>query len=186
MSDGQEWAELWTNNGQEVYSGKYAWTGGESGQNYTCIYANEGSLPDGNYRLQLFAGTDLPQLAESSVTVGGGSSGVVPPPSGSGVDLFGTVTDADTGKPVAGALVFVLVPGVTYDAWAAANYPDSNVYTYTLTDSNGNYDMPLTISRGESHTIVASAQGYYDRYGDGLVWTDQDPDQYQLDIQLTP
>ena len=185
MTDGQEWAELWTNNGQEVYSGKYAWTAGESGQTYTCIYANEGSLPDGNYRLQLYAGPDLSQLAESSVTVGDGSGGTVVPPAGNGVTLFGTVTDGDTGKPVADAMAFVLMPGVSYDTWSAANYPDSDVYTYTLTDSNGNYNMPLTIARGESYTIVASAQGYYDRYGDNLVWTDQDPDQYQMDIQLT-
>jgi hypothetical protein len=186
MTDGQEWAELWTVDGQEIYSGKYAWTEGESGQTFTCIYANEGSLPDGNYKLQLFAGTNSPLLAESNVTVGGGGSGVVvPPPSSSGVTLYGTVTDADTGGPIANATVFVLVPGVTYDAWSGRNYPDADVYMYALTDSNGYYEMPYTVERSQSYTVVAGAQGYYDRYGDNLVWTDQDANPYQMDIQMT-
>jgi hypothetical protein len=185
MTDGQEWSELWTNNGTEVYSGKYAWTEGESGQTYTCIYANEGSLPDGNYRLQLFAGTDLPQLAESSIVIGSGSGGNVPPPASSGVTIFGTISDGDTGNPVLDAAVFLLNPGITYDQWSAANYPESNIYTYSVTDSKGQYVMPITISRDVTYTIVASAKGYYDRYGDNLVWTDQDPDRYQMDIQLT-
>ncbi|MBI5840515.1 MAG: trypsin-like peptidase domain-containing protein [Chloroflexi bacterium] len=185
MTDGQEWAELWTADGQEVYSGSYAWTEGESGQSYTCIYATDGSLADGNYRLQLYAGADLPQLAESSVVVGGGSSGTNPPPASNGVAIYGTVTDADTGRTISDAQVFILQPGITYDQWSSANYPESNVYAYALTDANGGYEIPLSIARNEEYTIVASAQGYYDRYGDLLVWTDEDPDRYQLDIQMT-
>ena len=112
MTDGQEWAELWTADGQEVYSGSYAWTEGESGRSYTCIYATDGSLADGNYRLQLYAGADLPQLAESSVVVGGGSSGTNPPPASNGVAIYGIVTDADTGRTISDAQVFILQPGI--------------------------------------------------------------------------
>jgi len=55
---------------------------------------------------------------------------------------------------------------------------------YTKTDSNGNYRMPSTLPRNTSYTIVISAKGYYDKYGDNLVWTDTDASEYRLDAQL--
>jgi hypothetical protein len=185
MTDGQEWAELWTKDGQEMYSGKYAWTQGESGQSYTCIYANEGALPDGSYKLQLFAGSDLPQLVESSITMGGGSGGTVPPPSSSGVTLFGTITDADTGYGISGVYVFILNSGITYDDWAGRNYTENDIFTWTKTDANGNYRMAVAINRNTPYTFVASIQGYYDQAGDNLVWSDTDPGEYEFNVSMS-
>jgi serine protease Do len=185
MTDGQEWAEAWTVDGTELYSGKYAWNQGDSGESYTCIYSSEGALPDGNYHLQLFAGPDLPLLAESNVVVGDGTGGTTKPSTARGVTLSGKITDADTGKPIPDALVFVLKPGVLYDQWSQANYPEKDVYTYTSSDARGDYVMPIRVERNVSYTVVAGAKGYYDAAGDGLMWTDTDPANYQLDITLS-
>ena len=94
------------------------------------------------------------------------------------------MTDSSTGNPVANAYVFVLVSGVNYDSWAAANYPDSQILMMTKTDANGNYRMPSTFPRNLPFTIVISAKGYYDKYGDALTWTDTDASDYRIDAQL--
>jgi len=188
FTNGEAWREVWTHNGEQAYEGTAAWDQGESGSYGTYLGNPDPNapdvMPDGNYHVDIFIDNGGGPLTSGDVTIGGGG-GVAPPPANSGVTLFGTVTDADTGQPVANAMVFVLNPGVSYDQWSNANYPDSDVYTSTSTDSNGNYQMPYTVARDQSYTIIASASGYYDRYGDNLTWTNQDPDQYQLDIQLT-
>jgi hypothetical protein len=133
--------------------------------------------------VQFFVGSAQRVLTQGSVAVGSGSSTPTQPAS-AGITLFGTVTDASTGGMISGAYVFVLVSGVNYDSWAAANYPDNQILLVTKTDSNGNYRMPSTFQRNLPFTIVISAKGYYDKYGDNLVWNDSDAAEYRLDAQL--
>ncbi len=111
----------------------------------------------------------------------GGSS----QPSSSGeVQLSGSITDESTGKAIPGAYFFVLNPGVSFDHWSNAGYPQEDVFSYTKSNSRGQYVLPVKISRNVGYTIVVSAEGYLDSYGDDLVWTDQDPSDYVMDLTL--
>jgi hypothetical protein len=153
-----------------------------------CLYNSQTSVPDGSYTVEFFVG-DLSNpriLTAGSVIVGNGASAPteVPADTSGGVTLFGTVIDAATGQPIVDAYVFVLAPGITYDFWASFNYPNDNIFMQTRTDANGNYRMPSAINRWIPYTIVITATGYYDKYGDSLVWYDTDPSEYRLDAEM--
>lgn len=184
MTDGQVWGSNWTANGEAIYQSNDPWDSGTNGTYSFCLYNSTKPIPDGNYVVQFFVGEDGRVLTQGNVVVGSGSSPVPTQPSANNISLFGTVTDSSTGKPVANAYVFVLVSGVNYDSWAAANYPDTQILMVTQTDANGNYRMPSTIPRNLPFTVVISAKGYYDKYGDNLIWTDTDASDYRIDAQL--
>jgi hypothetical protein len=185
MADGQAWGSTWTVNGEQIYQSNDAWDSGNNGTYSFCLFNSKNPISDGNYAVQFFVGADRRVLTQGSAVVGTGSPPPpTQPPSTSGITLYGTVTDSSTGGAVADAYVFVLISGVNYDSWAANNYPDSQILMTAKTDANGNYRMPLTFPRNMSFTIVISARGYYDKYGDNLVWTDSDPADYRIDAQL--
>jgi hypothetical protein len=184
MTDGQAWGSAWTVDGESLYNSNDPWDSGVSGKYSFCLFNSQNPISDGNYVARFFVGAEQRVLTQGSVVVGTGAASVPTQPSASGITLIGTVTDASTGKPIGSAYVYVLVSGVNYDSWAAANYPDSQILLTAKTDANGNYRMPSTFPRKLSFTIVISASGYYDKYGDNLVWTDTDAAEYRIDSQL--
>ncbi len=184
MTDGQVWGSTWSSGGQIIYQSNDPWASGASGTYEFCLFNSRNPILDGDYAVQFHVGTEKRVLTQASVVVGSGASPTPIPPAASGITLFGTVTDASTGKPVANAYVFVLVSGVNYNSWAAANYPDSQILMFTKTDANGNYRMPYAFPRNAPYTVVVSARGYYDKFGDNLVWKDSDPSEYRIDAQL--
>ena len=184
MTDGQAWGSAWTVDGEGIYQSNDPWDSGASGSYKFCLYNSQSPVPDGNYTVRFFVGADQRVLTQGNVVVGSGVSTVPTQPSANGITLIGTVTDSSTAKPVANAYVFILVSGVNYDSWAAANYPDAQILMMTKTDSNGNYRMPSTFPRNQPFTVVISAKGYYDKYGDNLVWSDTDASEYRIDAQL--
>lgn len=184
MTNGQTWGSTWSSGGQVIYQSNDPWDSGASGTYEFCLYNSKNPIPNGTYAVQFHVGTEKRVLTQGSVVVGSGAPPTPTQPTSGGITLFGTVTDSSTGKPVPSAYVFVLVSGVNYNSWAAANYPDSQILMMTKTDANGNYRMPLTFPRNMPFTIVISARGYYDKYGDNLVWKDSDPSEYRIDAQL--
>jgi len=70
--------------------------------------------------------------------------------------VTGTILDAVSGRPIAGALFLALQPGITYDEWES----DDEVYAYAQTDRNGEFVLPALLERGQSYTLVAGLQGY--------------------------
>ncbi len=185
MIDGQAWSSIWYLDGELIYQSNDAWEDGEQGNYEFCLYNTESAIPDGNFRVEFFASDDQTVLAEGSVVVGKGTTAPQNnPPSANGVTIYGTVTDASTGRGIDGAYVFILMPGITYDIWETSGYSDALVYLTVQTDRNGNYRMPSTIERNLPYTIVISAQGYYDKYGDLLTWFDSDPSEYEMSAEM--
>jgi hypothetical protein len=182
--NGEQWSETWTSGGQTVYSGSYNWDQGSEGT-YGTSLSNQGNpLANGTYHLELFAGSSQNPLTQSDVVVGSGS--VQPQPGNKAdIQLSGTVTDKDTNNPIAGAYVIILNSGVKYADWMAAGYPKADILTYAKSDSNGEYVLPVKLSRNTPYTLVASAEGYYDIYGEDLVWDDNKPADFTMDISLS-
>jgi hypothetical protein len=183
MTDGQEVGTYWLIDGEVVVEDLFGWDGGPSGECYVFWVHNGGeALPDGQYQLLLFAGEGLPQVAEASTTIGGG--GGIAPPSGGSVTVDGFMWDADTGNPIANAVVVILNPGVDVDAWLQ-NGTDADVYTWAETDANGYFILPVALERGVEYPAAAGApeQGYLTTTG-FLLLTDDDPDAITIDIEL--
>jgi hypothetical protein len=77
------------------------------------------------------------------------------------VYVQGIIDDADTGRGVEGAQLFVLKPGVSA-AQAAADdtLTDDEVLTEAVADSDGVYQTDDAIARGRSYSVIVVAQGY--------------------------
>jgi serine protease Do len=179
MTNGQIWGERWTIDGQTVYEDTYEWDQGRSGTYNTWLHNGGNPMPDGTYTVALYAGDGLPLLTASEVTVGGGGG---PAPTGRGsVQISGVIYDGDTNRPIPGAAFVVLMPGVTFDAWDGS---DAQVYSATRADNSGRFVLPDLLARDVPYTVAVGAQGYRTKYGDGMVWTASDPDQYEFNVAL--
>jgi serine protease Do len=182
--NGEPWSETWTSGGQTVYTGSYAWDQGSDGT-YGTSLSNQGNpLSDGSYHLELFAGSSKDPLTQSDVVVGSGSSKPQPSAKG-GIQISGTVTDKNTGNPIPGTYIVILNSGVKYADFVAAGYPKADIYTYAKSDANGQYVLPQKLARNTPYTLIASADGYYDVYGEDLVWDDQKPANFTMDVSLS-
>ncbi|MCJ7431952.1 MAG: trypsin-like peptidase domain-containing protein [Anaerolineales bacterium] len=186
--NGESWADIWYKDGEKIYGDQYVWDQGESGNTFAYVNTTDGSpFAEGTYHVEISIDNGAGPLTQAEVLVGSGGSPNTPsqPNKADGVTIFGNVYDADSNNGLANAYVFVLNSGLTYDEWSNNKYPKSDVYSYTQTDSNGNYRIPDTLKRSTKYTIVASMKGYFEQYGDGLVWKDQDPAEYELNIGLS-
>ncbi len=84
------------------------------------------------------------------------------------VRITGIILDADTAKPVPGALFIVLQPGITYDAWQS----DDEVYSSATAGNDGKFVLPDPLERGERYTLVAGLKGYVPVYEDDVLIDD--------------
>jgi Zn-dependent metalloprotease len=85
-------------------------------------------------------------------------------PQTSSADLVfvqGKVTDADTGRGVSGAQVFVLKAGLrARDAAADDNVTANEVEAQGVTDQSGFYRIDKSVRRGQSYSVIIIARGY--------------------------
>lgn len=188
MTNGELLVEHWFLNGEKVGEYSYAWEWDESGTFATWLPNDGDPMPNGTYKLELYAGDNLTLMGTSpSVEVSGSAGGTTQPQnqsSGDTVTVYGQVYDSATNKPINGAYVFVLNPGITYEEWANANYPDKDISTYLQTGSDGRYKI-TDIPRNTEFTLVFSAQGYYDSYADNLSAGDSDPAENEINVGLS-
>jgi serine protease Do len=184
MTDGEPWAEEWKVDGEVLYSGQYAWNSGDQGNTYTCLYNSDTGMPNGNYHIELYAGENLDLMTQSDIVVGGGGSSTQPSNQGV-VTVFGQVTDANSGNPLPGTEIYVLNPGITFEKWKANNFADADIFSFAKADNQGNYTLPDKLALNVGYTFVTYIDGYSITYGDNLIWTDQDPVNYQMDVTMS-
>ncbi len=185
MTDGEPWAEKWTVDGEEIYSSQYSWSSGDQGNTFTCLFNSQAGMPEGNYHIELYAGTDLSLMTQSDVVVGGASNGALPTTDQGVVTVSGQVVDADSKNPLAGAEIYVLNPGTTFDQWSTNGFVDGDVFTYAKADDQGNFLLPDKLALNVGYSIVVYADGYKITYGDNISWTSEDPVNYQMNIKLS-
>ncbi len=183
MTDGQGWGSIWYVDGEVVYQSNENWDGGADGNYSYCLYTSEGTLPDGQYLVEFYAGDGSSPLTTGQVVVGTGGTVQPTPAASNTVTLYGVVYDADTNALLAGAEVYVLKPGVTFEEWESANYRDEDIYAFTKSDANGNYSI-TGLERNKSYVIVVYLKGYKITIYEETVFTDQDPAQFNGDLWL--
>jgi S1-C subfamily serine protease len=191
MTDGETWGMIWYLEGKEVGRGTFQWSDGPEGT-MTVNFSNNdnSSLADGNYSVELYAGTgdQVPMLSKGEVTVGGGENngGLAPRPSKSdGIQVSGTIVDNDTQRGIKGALFVVLNPGVTLKQWQSKNYPDSMVFTSAQSDSRGEFSLPDLLQRETAYDIVVAADGYTAQVFKQVSFTSSDKADQNFSIPLT-
>jgi hypothetical protein len=159
------------------------WDEGERG-NCTVFYLHNygDALPNGPYFLEIYVDADLRLIGAAETAVGGTGSVAVTGTAG-GVNVSGQVLDADSGKPISGAGVFILKPNVDLDGWLDDPI-EAGVFAYAETDKNGQFQLAAPLARGQAYPGIVYASGY--RVLDGyLDITADDPDAISLTLELT-
>ena len=180
MEDGLAFGVNWYLNGSLVIESPYDWDGGESGTWHDYVYTGSGTLPDGEYFVELM-------LEGQTMASGTAAIGVVgvptpePTPSPEGVQVEGTVLDLDTDQPISGALVLVLEPGITLRTF---EWTYDEVYTSAETDRRGYFELPDPLEVGACYTVVVGADGYWTFAQDEVCIDTDDGPVAQWDISL--
>ena len=185
MADGEQFAVAWFLDDEFLFADIVSWEFGESGDCFSVYIHNQGEPIDtGTYVVELYAGQDLDLIGSSDVEVGGTAvSSSTSTTSGDGVQVDGIITDADSGKPVRDAVVFVLNPGVDLDAWLD-NPTEDDVYDFAETNARGEFELPRPLERGVEYPAMAGKEGFQVNEG-FLLFEADDPDLVTLELQLT-
>ncbi len=97
---------------------------------------------------------------------GGGSQ----PSNTKGVEVQGQVTDANSGKAIEGATVYVLAPGKTVkEVWADGKVSRGEYLTSAVSDKKGNYITPDLLPRSQNYGVIILAKGYKAAGGDNVL-----------------
>ena len=178
MEDGLPWTHVWYVDGQEVLRKDNNWRWGTSGSFWVSIYNKKG-LPNGQYKLELYISDQLVSRSETSV----GVKGSAPLAADEGVQVTGTIVDADTKRPIKGATFLVLNPGVDAQSFLE-NGQDADIFAGGETDSKGQFTVDTPLVRGETYSLVASARGYQPVYQDEYTVADDEESPVEFEIEL--
>ena len=186
MSKDMRFNYAWTLDGASAYSEEVAWTWDQEGTFYLSLSNRGQPLPEGTYQLVL--GVDGNVMQQGSAVVGTAPDPKRKPGTdgSGGVTISGTVVDADTGDPIAGAVFVALNPGVR--ARQFLNEQDKTlVAAFGQTDRDGAYTVQPPLSRGQTYSVIVAAKGYKILAQDDVLDIGTDTSaQVQLDpIQLT-
>ena len=177
MKNNLNWTPTWYLDDEAVINKSYKWDAGTAGTHVRAL-SNKSGLPDGAYRLEIVV--EGQALQKGRFTIGSATTPAAPS-AGDGVEISGTIVDADTNQPIAGAAFIVLQPGITYDAWDGG---EESILTYAMADKRGQFQLSDRLPRGESYTIVAGAKDYDDNYEDAVAVDDSTPASIDLNLTL--
>lgn len=182
MTDGEQIVEVWWLGDEVLAAFVSNWDRGERGDCTVFYLHNYGdALPNGSYFLEIYA-NDLELVGSAETAVGGASSAASTGTAG-GVTVSGQVLDADSGKPISGAGVFILKPNVDLDGWLDDPI-EAGIFAYAETDKSGQFQLDTPLARGQTYPGVVYAAGY--RILDGyLDITADDPSAITLTLELT-
>ncbi len=185
MTNGEPVREKWYLNNEIANDFSYSWEYDAAGS-IASVLPNDGkSMPEGEYYVEVYAGNDEHLIGKSGkVVVGSGTGGSFQAPQGDTITVYGLVYDADTNKPLAGASIFVLSSGITYDKWASENFPDKYIKASLETDNAGKYKI-TDIPRNTLFTIVYYVDGYNASAADNLKAGANDPEMNEINVGLS-
>ncbi len=105
---------------------------------------------------------NLSSMFVDDVEMNSCSSGPVsqPTPTGNNVQIQGTIKNADTGRGIEGAKLFILKPGLSAsDAAADDTITADEVLTFGVSDADGIYRTEAAIPRGQ-YSVIVIAGGF--------------------------
>ncbi|MGQ9583783.1 MAG: trypsin-like peptidase domain-containing protein [Anaerolineae bacterium] len=183
MEDGWNWTRRWSIDGRTVVDDTRAWSGGESGKNFHIYVYSDDVLPPGEYRLDLLVEEELVRSGTCSIR---GTPRPTPTPVSpqDGVEVYGRITDADTGRGISGAVFVVLQPGTTVDDFIESGGDTDLIYSFAETDRRGDYWLAVPLAKGEVYSWIITAKGYRPRLEDDIHVGVAVTSPYELNITL--
>lgn len=173
-------------DGKLMIESPFEWSnefyGGATGVWWNAIHANGDQLPQGEYTQELLVEGQLVQ--RGSVIVGSGAQPTptpAPAAAANAVQVGSVVTDADTGRPIAGAFFIVLKPGIAVKTF---QWKEAEVYTLAEADRQGVLTLPLGLERGKCYSLIIGADGYWPHTEDDVCVGPNTPADTRLAIQL--
>jgi serine protease Do len=159
MSNGLQFNYAWTLDEATAHSESLDWEWDEEGTFYLSLNNGAKPMPEGQYQLVLGVGGKV--LQRGKVAVGQPSDHNKKPSKGGdgGVTISGTVIDADTGRPIRGAYVVILKPGVTVRQFAKEQ-DRKMIAALGQTDDNGDYVTQPPLERDQTYSVIVAARGY--------------------------
>ena len=189
LADGQQVLIAWWLDDELLSTVVLDWQEGPSGDCTAFYFHNYGDpIDNGTYAVEIYAGGDLEfvgsaetavGVANSSNTDNTGNTGNVPE---GGVTIEGEILDADSGKPLSGAVIFILQPGTDLDAWLD-DPTEADIYTFAETDQKGQFSLPDPLQRDVEYPGVAGLTGYRNNEG-SLQFSAEDGDLIFLTLEL--
>ena len=112
----------------------------------------------------------------------GGAAGSVAPRGDKGsVQIVGRIVDADTGKPIVGAVFVILKAGLSWDDFSG---DEADVLEAVRTDRRGRFETSPVFERGKTYSVGWGAKGYREVTQDNLEVTDDTPDVVEATLKL--
>lgn len=102
-------------------------------------------------------------------------------PMSDGVQIVGTIVDANTGRPISGATFVVLQSGITWDDFTGS---EDEVLEAVKTDRQGRFEMTEFLERGKTYSVGWGAKGYREVTQDNLEVTDDTPEVVEAKLKL--
>ena len=158
MGDGMDFVVHWYIDDQKVIESPEEWLGGESGTWHYYLWSDSGILPDGEYRLELTVSGQMLQSATTSVGAGTPPRPDDPDRPEDGVQIQGTITDLDSGRPIPGAVFLVLKQGITLDTF---QWTDIEILASGEADRQGFFKLNWPLERGQCYSMIVGADGYW-------------------------
>jgi hypothetical protein len=133
----------------------------------------------------LFAGFAQTEIAGSGnvASTNGGNNNAGSGSKEEGIILDGFISDADSGQPIEGAVVFILTPGTDVDSWID-DPQEGQILTFAETNREGYFTIPVELSRNVNYPGVAAHEKYFPNSG-FLEFTAEDPSPFTLVLDLS-
>ncbi|HSJ52897.1 MAG TPA: trypsin-like peptidase domain-containing protein [Anaerolineae bacterium] len=180
MNDGMSVVVNWYLDGEMVVEWPFNWDSGETGMWHDSLFSRSGPLPDGEYGVELVVEGQVLQQASTVLGSGSRPTPTPSPQTGSGIPSYGTVSDADTGRPISGASLLLLNPGVTVSSF---NWVDEQIYTSAQTDRTGYFEFPRPLQARTCYSIIVAAAEYWP-FAQDDVCLPADLEEAELTVQL--
>jgi len=174
---------VFTLDGETVFSDKESLkaTDKKGQYAYPLGTTDESALPEGTWGVGFYNSKTLLSAGEIIVGEGGDGSDT----QSTSVTVQGVVTDKKTKKPIKGAVILVLNPGITIQKFIDGGQKKKDVYTAGQTDSKGQFVLQAQMERNVEYSIIITAKGYKPTGGDEVVITDEDPDPLELTVTMS-
>ncbi|MBX3000553.1 MAG: trypsin-like peptidase domain-containing protein [Caldilineaceae bacterium] len=154
VTNGTQWTRRWYLDGEVVSEQASMWNEGNIDYTWISLYST-GGLPAGRYQLELLIEGQVVQSASMEIV-----ETQRPAPTVRSVIVNGTVVTADNRRrPIQGASVYFLVPGVRVDDFLDSLL-DEDIYGYGVSDQDGFYQLDQNLTPGEYYGVVVYKEGY--------------------------
>jgi hypothetical protein len=165
MAVGIPFTWRWKVDENPLFEVTQQWGDTAEGTNNWLKLETKGRIPDGSYKVELvIAGT---VVGTATAKVGLGQLPVSLFGGAEGVQMQGRITDAETGKGIAG-VAFIVIK-VDFDT-RSFEWKGSQVYDLSYTDEDGNFTLSrlLVPETEKTYSIIIIAEGYLPINADGI------------------